>query len=96
MCWRLIFYKGSMLLPAPRLSPQDPRPPAPELPDQFVEEHVETPSHQEAPLPDTILGGRAVFGQLGIRLLAGTAGFFGSAPVTLISYTSGGQKLILK
>ena len=67
VCWCLIFYKGSML-PAPRLSLQDPRPPAPELPDQFVEEHVETPSHQEAPLPDTILGGRAVGVQLGIRL----------------------------
>lgn len=49
-------------MPAPRLlSPlQDPRPPTPELPDQFIEEHVETPSHQEAPLPDTVLGGRGV------------------------------------
>lgn len=54
--------QGCVLVPAPRLlSPlQDPRPPTPELPDQFVEEHVETPSHQEAPLPDTILGGRGV------------------------------------
>jgi hypothetical protein len=62
MCWCLIFYKGYILVPAPRLlSPlQDPRPPTPELPDQFIEEHVETPSHQEAPLPDTVLGGRGV------------------------------------
>eukprot|EP00435_Cladocopium_sp_Y103_P008805 s3913_g2.t1 len=118
------------LLPSPLLGtvlPADPRPPAPELPDQFIEdwetegshgepcdveplnhaeaqlkhshvsyvshvtvlkfefctsspmssceqaleashqEHVEAPSHQEAPLPDTILGGMALFVEMDVR-----------------------------
>lgn len=80
-------------MPAPRLlSPlQDPRPPTPELPDQFIEEHVETPSHQEAPLPDTVLGGRKL-----LWTRARTACFFGCSLVTLIPYTFVYQKLILK
>ena len=81
---------------------KDPRPPAPELPDQFIEEHVEMPSQQEAPLPDTILGGGGVtlvHSQASRSPLAGTTGV--SAVRKLRSCrihhrTSVCQKLILK
>eukprot|EP00913_Durusdinium_trenchii_P028079 g26326.t1 len=45
---------------------QDPRPPAPELPDHFTEEHLEA-IPTEAHLPDTILGGMALHFEMDVR-----------------------------
>eukprot|EP00434_Breviolum_minutum_P006082 symbB.v1.2.005359.t1/scaffold301.1/size235092/11 len=58
---------GTVLPAVLGLLNQDPRPPVPELPDQFVEEHLEKSAESLAPVPDAFLQGMVLALEMDVR-----------------------------